>query len=233
MTFKSQDEQGIGSPGKSCLPYQVHFSLEVKWRMHIVNRVLMIIVALVIFIFGLITFLLLTGVVAPISQPLRDVLALYTALRAIALLRGIENNVAIIIALLLTLIGLGLLILECWGPVQRLLGRGQLKRYVVRQDSTGQVTVDSAMVRNWVQHEAESVPGVVHADPEVKDGKDGLHVSTRAAIAWDAEAPEVGEVLQQRIKDAVQTHLGLPVAEVCVRAQSAPLVKEPPRRRVA
>ncbi len=201
--------------------------------MHIVNRVLMIIVALLIFIFGFTTLLLLTGVVAPTNQTLRDVLALYTTLQSIALLRGIENNVAIIIALVLTLVGLGLLIIEFWGPVQRLLGRGRQKRYVVRQDSAGQVTVDRAMVRDWVQHEAESVPGVVHADPEVKDGKDGLHLSTRAAIAWDADTPAVGGVLQQRIKDSVQTHLGLPVAEVRVTAQSAPMVKEPPRRRVA
>jgi uncharacterized alkaline shock family protein YloU len=89
------------------------------------------------------------------------------------------------------------------------------------------------MVRDWVQHEAESVPGVLHADPEVKDRKDGLHVSTRAAIAWNAEAPVVGEVLQHRIKDSVETHLGLPVAEVSVTAQSAPPVAEPPHRRVA
>jgi uncharacterized alkaline shock family protein YloU len=201
--------------------------------MHVVNRVLMIIVALIIFIFGATTFLLLSGVVAPANQTLRDVLTLYKALQAVALLRGIQNNTAIVIALILGLIGLGLLILELWGPVQRLLGRGRGKRYVVRQDTYGQITVDRTMVRDWVQHEAESVPGVLHADPEVTDGKDGLHVSTRAAIAWDADAPAVGETLQQRIQDAVQTHLGLPVAEVHVIAQSAPLVKEPPRRRVA
>jgi hypothetical protein len=52
--------------------------------MHIVNRVLMIIVALVIFIFGLTTFLLLTGVVAPANQTLRDVLALCCAVRKTA-----------------------------------------------------------------------------------------------------------------------------------------------------
>jgi uncharacterized alkaline shock family protein YloU len=201
--------------------------------MNIVNRVLMIIAALVIFIFGLTSFLLLTGIVVPANQTLRNVLTLFKTLQALALLRGTPNNAAIIIALLLALIGLALLVLELWGPIQRLLGVGQAKCYVVRQDSLGQVTVDRTMVRDWVQHEAESVPGVVHAEPEVKYGKDGLHVSTRAAIAWDADAPGVGEVLQQRIKDAVQTHLGLPVAEVRVSAQSAPLVTETPRRRVA
>ncbi|MGE5333846.1 MAG: hypothetical protein ACM3N4_04035, partial [Nitrososphaerota archaeon] len=92
--------------------------------------------------------------------------------------------------------------------------------------------VDRTMVQNWVQHEAETIPGVVHAEPDVRDGKDGLHVDTRASIAWDADAPGVGQALQERIKDSVQAHLGLPVAEVRVAAQTAPLAKEAPRRRV-
>jgi uncharacterized alkaline shock family protein YloU len=201
--------------------------------MHIVNRTLMIMAALVVFIFGAITFLLLTGIVAPANQTLRNVLTLYKALQALALLRGTQTNTAIIIALLLALVGLALLVLELWGPIRHLLVGEQTKRYVVRQDSVGQVTVDRTMVRDWVRHEAASVPGVVRADPEVRDGKDGLLISTRAAIAWDADAPGVGAALQERIRESVQTHLGLPVAEVRVAAQSAPLVAEPPRRRVA
>jgi uncharacterized alkaline shock family protein YloU len=201
--------------------------------MHIVNRVLVIIAALVLFIFGSATFLLLTGIVEPANQTLRAVLTLYRALQTIAQLRGAQNGIAVIIALILALVGLALLVLELWGPVRRLLGGRQPARYVVRQDSLGQVTVDRTMVRDWVRHEAENVPGVVRAEPEVTDEKDGLHVSTRAAIAWDADAPGVGAALQQRIKDSVQAHLGLPVAEVRVSAQSAPLAAEPPRRRVA
>ena len=136
-------------------------------------------------------------------------------------------------SLLVALIGLGLLVIELWGPVKSAIGSGQGKSYVVRQDATGRVTVGSTMVRDWVRHEAEATPGVVQAKPTVKDGKDGLHVSTLASIAWDADAPGVGQMLQERIKESVQTHLGLPVAEVRVSAQTAPLSKDTPRPRVA
>lgn len=206
---------------------------EVIRQMHIVNRVIMIVIGLLVFSFGAITFLLLTGIVIPANQALRNLLALYRAFQAVALLRGAANNTAIIISLLVALIGLALLIAELWGPVRRAFGSRQGKSYVVSQDAMGRVTVGSTMVRDWVQHEAEATPGVVHAKPTVKDGKDGLHVSTRASIAWDADAPSVGQLLQERIKDSVQTHLGLPVAEVQVSAQTAPLAKEAPRRRVA
>lgn len=200
--------------------------------MNVVNRIIMIVVSLVLLAFGATTFLLLTGTVVPANETLRNILTLYRALQAVALLRGQSANTAIIIALVVALVGLVLLILELWGPVRSLFGERQDKRYVVRQDALGRVTVDRAMVRDWVQHEAEAVPGVVRAEPEVRDEKDGLHVSTRASLAWDAEAPGVGQVLQERIKESVQTHLGLPVAEVRISAQSAPLAKDSARPRV-
>jgi uncharacterized alkaline shock family protein YloU len=201
--------------------------------MNIANRVIMIVASLGIFLFGTITSVLLTGIVVPANQTLRNILALYFALRALALLRGASGNVAILIALALAAVGLVVLVLELWGPVGQLFHQHHDKRYLIRQDALGQVTVERSMVRDVVQHEAQSVPGVLHAEPSVKDGKDGLHVSTRASLAWDADAPGTGQILQERIRESVQTHLGLPVAEVHVTAQTAPLPKEPPRRRVA
>lgn len=199
--------------------------------MAIFNRVVMFLLSFILFAFGTITFLLLTGIVVPGNSYLRSILALYNAWRAIALLRGATTNIAVLIALLLAVIGLVVVVLELL-PVGRLFRRREAKQYVVRQDSMGQVTLGRSMVRDLVQHVAESVPGVVHAEPEVKDGADGLHVATRASLAWDADAPAVGQALQERIKESVQTQLGLPVAEVRVTAQAAPVVKEQ-RRRVA
>jgi uncharacterized alkaline shock family protein YloU len=201
--------------------------------MNIANRVSMILASLAIFLFGTITFVVLAGIVAPSNQTLRNILTLFTALRALALLRGATGNAAILIALVVAIVGLAVLVLELWGPVRLLFARGEDKGYVIRQDALGQVTVGRSMVRDVVQHEAEEVPGVLHAEPSVKEGKEGLRVSARASLAWDADAPSTGQILQERIKESVQTHLGLPVAEVRVTAQTAPLPKEPPRRRVA
>lgn len=199
--------------------------------MTIFNRVVMFLLSLILFVFGFITFLLLTGTVVPQNSYLRAILALYNAWRAIALLRGASTNIAVLIALVLAFIGLVVLVLEVL-PIGRLFRRREAKQYVVRQDTLGQVTLGRSMIYDFVQHVAESIPGVVHADPEVKDGEGGLHIATRASLAWDADAPAVGQALQERIKDSVQTQLGLPVAEVRVTVQPAPVVKEQ-RRRVA
>lgn len=194
------------------------------------NRIFMTLLGLIIFAFGVIPFLLLTGLVTPGPGYLRTVLALYNAWRAVALLRGATTNIAVLVALILMVIGLVLIVLELL-PLRRAFSqRTDAKQYVVRDDALGQVTLGRSMVRDFVRHIAESVPGVVQAEPDVRDAADGLHLSARASLAWDADAPAVGQMLQERIKESVQTQLGLPVASVQVIAQSAPVVKAPSRR---
>ncbi len=200
--------------------------------MNIFNRVVMIVVSLAFLAFGAIIFALLTGLFIPDNRFLRDLLALYTAWRAIAQLRGATTNVAALIALVLAIIGLVVLVLELL-PFGRMFRGRERKQYVVRQDSIGQVTLGTSTVRDVVEHVAESIPGVVHAEPTVKDAADGLHISMRASLAWDADAPAVGKELQEHVKESVQTQLGLPVAEVRVTAQTAPVVKNQQRPRVA
>jgi uncharacterized alkaline shock family protein YloU len=201
--------------------------------MNVFNRIVMILASLVIFAFGTMTFLLLTRIVVPNNSFLRDILALYSAWQALALMQGLNTNVAIIIAFALGLIGLIVLILELI-PFGRIGGGRQPRQYVVHQDPLGEVTVAQSMVRELIHHETEATPGVtqVVAEPQVKDSPNGLRVSTRAALSLDASAPGVGQVLQERIKESIQNHLGLSVAEVTVSTQAAPPPK-PNGRRVA
>lgn len=197
--------------------------------MNLVNRIIMTLGALFIFAFGTTTFLLLTGIVVPANRYLRAILALYSAYRAIALLSGSSANTAILLSLLVGVVGLIFLILEV-APLGRLFRKREEKRYIVRQDSLGEVSVQRSMVRDLVQHESEATPGVVHAEPEVKDGSNGLRIGIHADLAWDADAPGIGQALQERIKESVQTHLGLPIAEVRVTTQAAPALREAHRR---
>lgn len=200
--------------------------------MNIFNRIVMILASLLLFAFGAVTFMLLSGVMVPNNTYLRALVTLYTAMRAAALISGTGGNLPVIIALIMGVVGLVVLILELL-PLGRIFRRPEAKQYVVRHDELGQVTVERPMVRALVQHEVETTPGVLRTEsPTIKDAPDGLHVATRASLAWDADAPSVGQNLQERIKESVQTHLGLPVAEVRVTAQSVPL-KGTPQRRVA
>jgi uncharacterized alkaline shock family protein YloU len=193
--------------------------------MNIFNRIVMLLLSFIVFAFGTTVFLLFTGIVIPQNAFLRAILALYNAWRAVAALQG-STNIALLIAIGLMVVGLVLLVLELL-PLGRLtFGRREPAQYIVRQDSLGQVTLERSMVQDHVRHVAESIPGVTHAETEVHDAADGLHLTTHASLAWDAVAPDLGQQLQEQIKDSVQTQLGLPVAEVRVAAQTAPIRKE-------
>jgi uncharacterized alkaline shock family protein YloU len=198
--------------------------------MNIFNRVFMVLLTLLIFAFGTTVFLLLTGIVIPANRYLRAILALFSAYRAVALLTGGPANTAIILAFVVGLVGLIFLVLELL-PLGGIFSRGEKKPYVVRQDALGVVTLQRSMVDNLVVHEATSVPGVVHASSHVQDGPDGLRIATRASLAWDADAPGIGHMLQERIKESVQTHLGLPVAQVQVTAATELLEAHKESRR--
>jgi uncharacterized alkaline shock family protein YloU len=194
--------------------------------MNIFNRIVMSLLSFMIFAFGTVVFLLLTGIVAPRNVYLRAILALYNGWRALMALRGDTTNIALLVALALMLVGLVVLVLELL-PLGRLRSGGkEAKQYIVRQDSLGQVTLARSMAQNYVRHVAESVPGVTHAEAEVKDAADGLHLTVHSALAWDAVTPSVGQQLQEQVKESVQTQLGLPVAEVRVIAEAAPIAKE-------
>src|SRR5690348_15728561 len=90
--------------------------------MHTFNRIVMLVLAIIVFAFGATTFLLLTGIIVPENSYLRAILALYSAWRAVALLRGATTNLAVLIALLLAIIGLVVIILELL-PIGRLFRR--------------------------------------------------------------------------------------------------------------
>ena len=106
--------------------------------MNTFNRIFMTLLGLIIFAFGVIPFLLLTGLVTPGRGYLRDILALYNAWRAVALLRGATTNIAVLVPLILMVIGLVLIVLELL-PLRRAFSpRTETKQYVVRDDALWQ-----------------------------------------------------------------------------------------------
>jgi len=133
--------------------------------MNVFNRIVMVLVSLAVFALGTMAFLLLTRIVVPNNSFLQDILALYAAWQAVALLKGLNANISIVIAFVLGLIGLVVLVLELI-PFGR-IGRGRsAKRYVVHQDPLGEVTVAQSMVRELIQHETIATPGVTQVVAE-------------------------------------------------------------------
>jgi len=127
----------------------------------------------------------------------------------------------------LFLVSLALLVIEL-RPERRAAPRITLK-----QDGLGRVTVARDGVRELSDREAGRIAGVMSARSQVEEAPTGLRIQCRISVDPARSVPEMSQELQERLKAVVEHHLGLPVAQVSVDAQVAPLPSDRrPHRRV-
>jgi len=186
--------------------------------MNAINRMVIILLSLVTCAFGIISLLLLAGILQPIW--VSPASALMSQWQWIARLQGADKITGWMVFGILTLAGLLFCFLEWIGrsPAQR-----EPDAYVVRHDGLGQVRVARQSIRDLVQHEAATVPGVVEVRPEVRKEAEGIAVYTRTSLTPEAAATTVGQQLQEQIQRSVQQHIGLHVSKVQVTTQIEPL----------
>lgn len=183
--------------------------------MNIFNRLLALVVSALLVIAAGAVLLVMLGLTEPAS--LAPAPWFTDRLEEFAALTGNDRGWAIAIAVLLLLVGLVLFVLEL------LPGRREPPRLTVRQDGMGRVTVDRRAVQDLVSWEAAQVEGVREVRSHLIEGRDGLRLHCQVSVDPETSVPELTDTLQQRVKTAVERHLGRAVAAVQVDAQVAPL----------
>src|SRR5919199_6536848 len=186
--------------------------------MNAFNRILVILLDLVL-IASAVAVLLVTFRVLTPGQLLPAGLAATGVGPWLSSFAAMEPNATLVttaVALVVILIGLVLLIAE-------LRPERQLRTLTIRQDGLGSVTVRLASVRDLVTYTAGQIPTVMQVQPDITTTSRGLQIRCRAALSPEASIPQVSSQLQGRIKEAVEQHLGMKVAEVAVQAQLEPL----------
>jgi uncharacterized alkaline shock family protein YloU len=185
--------------------------------MNAFNRIFLMILGVAAIAFSTIVFLLMGGVVGPTQiSPGGLLLGLWSFFAG---LNATDATIAVVVCIMVVLLALFLLLLEL-NIFQR-----EPAELVVRQDSLGTVTIARSSVRKLVGYEAASVPGVMETRQAVDERSAGLRVHMRVLLFPEANAPDVGQTLQERVQQAIQTHVGLTVAEVQVATQLEPFEK--------
>lgn len=185
--------------------------------MNAFNRVVLIILAVVAIVFSTTVFLLTGGVVRPSQISPGGLLSGLWSF--FADLDSAEATIAVAVCVLVVILAVILLLLEL-NVFQR-----EPTELVVRQDRLGTVTIARSSVRKLVGHEAAAVPGVMETRQAVDERLGGLRVHMRVLLFPEADAPVVGHTLQERVQQAIQTHVGLTVSEVQVATQLEPFEK--------
>ncbi|MCM8749672.1 alkaline shock response membrane anchor protein AmaP [Thermomicrobiaceae bacterium CFH 74404] len=183
--------------------------------MNVFNRLLALVVSALLVIVAGAVLLVMLGLAEPAS--LSPAPWFTDRLEDFAALTGSDRAWTITVAAVLLVVGLSLFVLEL------LPGRREPPRLTVRQDGMGRVTVDRRAVQDLVSWEAAQVEGVREVRSHLIEGRDGLRVHCQVSVDPETSVPELTDTLQQRVKTAVERHLGRAVAAVQVDAQVAPL----------
>jgi uncharacterized alkaline shock family protein YloU len=179
--------------------------------MNILNRFIGILVALLLVAGGVIVLVTIFDVVdtQSLGSPwIQDGLASLTLPEV--------QPIAITSALVAAIVGLILLILE-FKPSRR-----EPDQLALKTDELGRVTIARRGIRDLVNREADRVDGVNGVFSQVSEDRNGLRILCRLTVNPRANVSELAEEVRQRVKTAVEQHLGQPVAQVAVQAQLAP-----------
>lgn len=192
--------------------------------MNVLNRVLIILIALIALVVSVAILLVTLGITEPQTLAPND--WFQDRLANFEDLTGTDRDWTVAITGAAILISLLLLVLEL------LPGTREPSRLVIKQDGMGRVTVALDSVRQLVDWEAAQESGVMEAESQVRDEASGLRIRSRVSLDPQASVPEVAEMLQERIKNTVEQHVGRHVNQVAVDTQVEPLRGNRERRRV-
>jgi hypothetical protein len=107
------------------------------------------------------------------------------------------------------------------------------RKVTLKEDALGRVTVTLDEVRRLADREAGQVPGVTSARSHVETEPPGLSISCRVSVDPAGSIPDMTDELRERLKAAVEHHVGLAVTHVSVDAQVSPTATNRRHRRVA
>jgi uncharacterized alkaline shock family protein YloU len=122
-------------------------------------------------------------------------------------------TLGISLALLLTSLGMLLVELRPW--------HREPAWVTITQDGFGRVTIAGKALRALVKQEAGGVAGVIKVRPHLsEDATQALRIRCLVAVDPEAHVPQLTQEIQARVKAAVEHHVGRPVAEVRVDAET-------------
>lgn len=191
---------------------------------HTMNWLFTVLLALAVIVASIAVLIVAVGWFSPgqvaVTPWMRDQLQLFTNLSGDAWARTVSISGALIFVGLIVLI------------IDLIPGPRQPSQLIVSQDGLGVVRIRRDSVTDLVNWEAATIPGVRETESHTDEDAGSLLIRCRVSLGPDANATEVAETLQARIKAAVEHHVGRAVSQVAVDTQLAPLSNHRSRPRV-
>jgi hypothetical protein len=188
------------------------------------NRLVIIVLAVVVLVGAVVTLLTTVGLIQP-TQVAGAGSWFVDRLIPFAQQDAPTSAVTVGVCLVLILVAVLLLVLEL-RP-----GPREARRITLKEDAFGRVTVTLDGLRALADREAAAVAGVTRARSEVAQEPPGLRIACHVTVDPKSSVPELTETLRERLKSAVEHHVGLTVSHLSIDTRVASPVASSQRRR--
>lgn len=175
------------------------------------NRIVMVLLAIAVIAAGVIVLLVVFGADAVTNMFPQGWMSDYVS--RLTTLTGTPRNLTIGYTILAIVGGLLLLLFET-----ATLRRPEPTLRVV-SDEHGSVAIDSRSVRELVDTVAREVHGVRDTHSSIRERDGALRITVRPTMALGINVPEATNQVQGRVREAVESLVGVPVSEVLVKAK--------------
>lgn len=85
---------------------------------------------------------------------------------------------------------------------------------ILKKDDLGQIAASMTSIQDLANREAGTIKGVKECLTHVKNTSRGIHLQCRLCVAQDANAAQLGQLVQGRIKTSVENYWGKPIAGI-------------------
>jgi hypothetical protein len=93
---------------------------------------------------------------------------------------------------------------------------------ILKKDDLGKIAASIRSIQDLANREAETIEGVKESLTHVKNTSRGIHLQCRLSVAQNANAAQLGQLVQERIKTSVENYLGKPLAGIHLQTQMVP-----------
>lgn len=172
-------------------------------------------------ILGSSTLLLITlGIIAPqdwLPAPWHEVLVPFTQLDT-------SQGLSVVgICLGVLIVGMLLLFVELRSPSTK------VPAFILQKDDLGQIAASMTSIQDLANREAGTIDGVRESFTRAQNTSRGIHLQCRLSVAQNANAAQLGQLVQDRIKTSVENYLGKPIAGIHLQTEMVPLGRATPK----
>ena len=171
------------------------------------NRTVVVVVALVLLAGSIITLLVATGATSPDSYGWFNFI-----LQKAADATGGALAAVIAVAVVIALLSIAVVLIELALPRQP-------APLMIGSSQEGITTINRESVCVLAEKTAAAVQNVRDVDCIVSEKEGGLVITCQARVSLASNVPELCAELQGKIKDAVETLTGLPVAQIDIKTK--------------